>query len=833
MVRIMISTDNHLGYLEKDPVRGDDSFRAFEEVLQIAKANKVDMVLLGGDLFHENKPSRRTVVRTMQILRRMCLGYDEVRLAVRSDVAEINYMNENIAVSLPVFIIHGNHDDPTGAAGLDALSALDLLSEANLITYFGKIETAKKIDVAPILLQKGVTKIALYGLGNVRDEVLYDTWARQRKVRWLVPDVDRDSGIGSAQPTERPEEADDEDNEASDENEQPKFVPKNSGSASKWFNLFVLHQNRLTRGSSRGITETLLPPWLDYVVWGHEHDSIPDLLLSKPPIVQPGSTVGTSLSAGEAKQKHAILLEVNEGSMKHTPIPLRTVRNFLFEDIALSDQEGLDPLKPETVKKFLDKKVSEMIESQETLYDIERASLENGTASIDNGGFRYPPHKWYLEQLTHITRQPLVRLRVEITGGWESLNTRRFGQPFVGRCACPDDILLFYKHRRTKTTRPFLSGHVTGKIDDADDDLNAEDYAEDIRQDIEGGVMDDNVQKACQIPKLVQYYLYHRKAGGTGLQFLELDKLSTAVDEFVDKQEVHAIPNYVTKFLKDQQRRTLAEKENNGDPWNEETIMEKFKNQAKEAANRHVLEGEQETETQKENDNSMDVDANDSNSKKEKTSEDMQTELEKRLNSVDELVSQDPRLKKNLAANAARLEDEGDDSEDDYRVKPATKKVGRGRPKAARTTTKRKPTPSTTSRQPVRKQTKIPSQKVVESDDDDDDDDIMDEADWEAEQKRIAAERKPTRTRATRSKTQSVTIEISDDEIQEEDDEDDEYVAPKNTRKRKATKPPAGSSSRSRARTKKDTTSVSGRSSSFASRARNRRATPTINLDDD
>ena len=28
---IMISTDNHLGYLEKDPVRGEDSFRAFEE----------------------------------------------------------------------------------------------------------------------------------------------------------------------------------------------------------------------------------------------------------------------------------------------------------------------------------------------------------------------------------------------------------------------------------------------------------------------------------------------------------------------------------------------------------------------------------------------------------------------------------------------------------------------------------------------------------------------------------------------------------------------------------------------------------------------------------
>ena len=32
VVRILITTDNHLGYLEKDPVRSEDSFAAFEEV---------------------------------------------------------------------------------------------------------------------------------------------------------------------------------------------------------------------------------------------------------------------------------------------------------------------------------------------------------------------------------------------------------------------------------------------------------------------------------------------------------------------------------------------------------------------------------------------------------------------------------------------------------------------------------------------------------------------------------------------------------------------------------------------------------------------------------
>jgi double-strand break repair protein MRE11 len=40
-LRIMVSTDNHLGYAEKDPVRGLDSFAAFEEVLYLAKRHKV------------------------------------------------------------------------------------------------------------------------------------------------------------------------------------------------------------------------------------------------------------------------------------------------------------------------------------------------------------------------------------------------------------------------------------------------------------------------------------------------------------------------------------------------------------------------------------------------------------------------------------------------------------------------------------------------------------------------------------------------------------------------------------------------------------------------
>ena len=62
-MKILIMTDNHVGFLEQDPVRGHDSFESFEECFELARHFDVDMVINGGDIFHENKPSRSTLFR--------------------------------------------------------------------------------------------------------------------------------------------------------------------------------------------------------------------------------------------------------------------------------------------------------------------------------------------------------------------------------------------------------------------------------------------------------------------------------------------------------------------------------------------------------------------------------------------------------------------------------------------------------------------------------------------------------------------------------------------------------------------------------------------------
>ena len=41
VLRILVASDMHLGYAERDPVRGDDSFQTFAEVFKLANENRV------------------------------------------------------------------------------------------------------------------------------------------------------------------------------------------------------------------------------------------------------------------------------------------------------------------------------------------------------------------------------------------------------------------------------------------------------------------------------------------------------------------------------------------------------------------------------------------------------------------------------------------------------------------------------------------------------------------------------------------------------------------------------------------------------------------------
>jgi double-strand break repair protein MRE11 len=234
IIRILISTDNHLGFMEKDPVRCNDAMASFEEALHTAKAKNADMMLLAGDMFHENKPSRRTLHGAIDLMKKYCFGDSPVYIEMLNEQSEvfknrsgmINYEDPFQAIGLPVFAIHGNHDDPSREGGSESLSAMDLLSVSNCVNYFGKAEQVDNIDITPILLRKGSTLLAIYGLGAIRDERLNRMW-NQNKIRFVRPVQDKE----------------------------------------EFFNIFVLHQNRdYGRGAKNCVHESMIPEWIDLVI---------------------------------------------------------------------------------------------------------------------------------------------------------------------------------------------------------------------------------------------------------------------------------------------------------------------------------------------------------------------------------------------------------------------------------------------------------------------------------------------------------------------------------------------------------------------------------------
>jgi len=209
----------------------------------------------------------------------------------------VNYEDPNLNIAIPVFSIHGNHDDPSG---FGRLSSLDLLSTTGLVNYFGRWTDLNKVEISPILIRKGESKLGLYGLSHIHDARL----ARLFKDYQVV--------------INGPNELDEE-----------------------WFHLMVVHQNRAeNRGVKNYIPEEALPSFLHLVIWGHEHDCriTPELnVLRDFYVSQPGSSVATSLSEGEAKQKNVGLLQIYKREFSLTPMPLQTVRPFVFDSIVLAE----------------------------------------------------------------------------------------------------------------------------------------------------------------------------------------------------------------------------------------------------------------------------------------------------------------------------------------------------------------------------------------------------------------------------------------------------------------------------------------------------------------
>lgn len=528
-----MSTDNHVGYNERDPIRGDDSWRSFHEVMCLAKERDVDMVLLAGDLFHENKPSRKSMYQVMRSIRMNCFGDKPCELEMLSDASEtfqgafnhVNYEDLDMNVAIPIFSIHGNHDDPSGEGHL---AALDLLQVSGLLNYYGRTPESDNIEIKPVLLQKGRTKLALYGMSNVRDERLFRTF-RDGKVKFFQPSVQK----------------------------------------SDWFNLMSVHQNHHAYTETGYLPENFLPDFLDLVVWGHEHECLIDPRLNpetKFHVMQPGSSVATSLVPGEAVTKQVAIVSITGRDFKCEPIRLKSVRPFVMREIVLSEEkEGRRLARKEGNRTEVTRYLMSVVEEL-----IEEANAEwRSTHDIDNEDGDYnddedPPQP----------PLPLVRLRVEIStpdgGSFECENPQRFSNRFVGKVANVNDVVQFHrKKKNTSTTR---------KTDTSLEDATASRLA---------------ALDTVKVEQLVREYL-----ASQSLSILPQNSFGDAVAQFIDKDDKHAMEMFVNESLEGQVKHlmSLDRDEDDADDADDEerahgslvSAMEKYRTQMEDMFNKGV-----------------------------------------------------------------------------------------------------------------------------------------------------------------------------------------------------------------------------------------------------
>ncbi|KAI0113779.1 double-strand break repair protein mus-23 [Nemania sp. FL0031] len=666
-IRILVATDNHVGYEERDPIRKDDSWKTFDEIMNLARTEDVDMVLLAGDLFHDNKPSRMSMYHVMRSLRKNCLGMKPCELQFLSDANEVfasafghvNYEDPDINISIPVFSIHGNHDDPSGQGNY---CSLDLLQVAGLVNYYGRTPKVDEINVKPVLLQKGQTKLALFGISNVRDERMFRNF-RDHKVKWFRP------------------------------NQQ----------STDWFNLLAVHQNHHAHTATSYLPENMLPEWLDLVVWGHEHECLIDPRHNPETgfhVMQPGSSVATSLVPGEAVAKHVAIVSVTGKDFSVEKHRLKTVRPFITAEIFLAIDKRF---------KGLEKKKDHRPELTRRLMEIVEEMIEEANAEWDS---------LRDDDLDESDRpRPLIRLKVEYTAPegchYDIENPQRFSNRFSDKVANTNDVVHFYRKKtqqKRKTGVDALPEEVVASLAEMD---------------------------SVKVAKLVEEYLKAQS-----LKILPQAPFGDAVTQFVDKDDKHAMEQFVVESLSGQVKQMLTLDDNDDDL---ESAMERIKRKFEhQFATGQLRRGPRLTYKPKPDEWDSDLDGH------------WEDQPEARNHAPAEEEPARPAQSRARGRKSARTGfiDDEDEEMDDAEAVPAPK--ARGRAKA--TTTRAKAAPKAPAKKAPARGARSRKPVEPEEDEDEDEDVFMDDDNYDPP---APPPKRATNTRATNTRSQPARSQAS------------------------------------------------------------------------
>jgi double-strand break repair protein MRE11 len=244
-------------------------------------------------------------------------------------------------------------------------------------------------------------------------------------------------------------------------------------------------------------------------------------------ITQPGSSVATSLVAGEAVCKKVGILDIQGKNFRLHPVPLTQVRSFVTTEVSLKEHrdelDADDPKIDERVSQILEEEVRLMVlQGHEKMQQVK----EDAKAAGSNAGEEDCPLKYKLAK----PDQVLVRIRVEHSG-FTSLNNQRFGAKFVGAVANPDDVLLFHRKKEVNTHAKASKKRTSMQKPIAPEEL-------------ERTNMEDLVKELLGAPE-------------QKLRLLVEKNLSLAMEEFVEKSLAQSIPDAALEMLEGKQKKLI------------------------------------------------------------------------------------------------------------------------------------------------------------------------------------------------------------------------------------------------------------------------------------
>ena len=244
------------------------------------------------------------------------------------------------------------------------------------MNYFGKtLDTSKEfIEITPILIHKGESKIALYGLGNLKESFFKEIW-NNKKLRFLKPE-----------------------------------------NFKEYFNILLLHQNPIN------LQPNSESSFINLIIWGAEIESQPQIDFDEEigwNIYKPGSSLITCFNEIENKPKHLGILNIRRNEFQFEPIFLKdSRRELLVKEIEMKSLRRFN--NPANVEE--NKKSFKGFEEDEAEHLIEE----------EIAGLLKEFHSRVFDR--EVKKLPLIRLRVEYSG-FDIIRIQRLENKFKNKVA--------------------------------------------------------------------------------------------------------------------------------------------------------------------------------------------------------------------------------------------------------------------------------------------------------------------------------------------------------------------------------------------------------------